>query len=106
MAQCLVSDYASAARNQRAAHEVYRELGNRLGQANALTALAEARRLTGDQAGAARDLEEAIGIFLDLGFRGSEAWALNYRPSPCRASVKPTYARGNPKTAPPTCVRP
>jgi hypothetical protein len=41
--------------------DVYRELGDRLGQANARTLLAEVRRLTGDYESAARDLEESIG---------------------------------------------
>jgi tetratricopeptide (TPR) repeat protein len=68
----------SAARNQQAAHDVFRELGHRLGQANALTELGEVRRLTGDHEGAARDLEESISTYRDLDDRGSEAWALNY----------------------------
>jgi hypothetical protein len=44
----------SAARNQQAAQDVYRELGDRLGQANTLTELAEVRRLTGSSRPRAR----------------------------------------------------
>ncbi len=51
-------------------------LGDRPGQANALTNLADARRLTGDHPGAARDLEEALGIYRDPGDRPGQADAL------------------------------
>jgi class 3 adenylate cyclase/tetratricopeptide (TPR) repeat protein len=52
-------------------------LSDRLGQANALTDLGEARRLAGDHPGAARDLEEALGIYRDLGDRLGQANALS-----------------------------
>ena len=51
-------------------------LGDRPGQANALSNLGIVRRLTGDYPGAARDLEEALGIFRDLGDRLGQAHAL------------------------------
>jgi len=54
-----------------------RHLGDRLGQAGALTNLADVRRLTGDVPGAARDLEEALGIHRDLGDRLGQAGALH-----------------------------
>jgi class 3 adenylate cyclase/tetratricopeptide (TPR) repeat protein len=53
------------------------QLGDRLGQANALTDLGEARRLARDHPGAARDLEEALGIYRDLGDRLGQANALS-----------------------------
>jgi class 3 adenylate cyclase/tetratricopeptide (TPR) repeat protein len=53
------------------------QLGDRLGQANALTDLAEARWLARDHPGAARDLEEALGIYRDLGDRLGQANALS-----------------------------
>jgi len=53
-----------------------RYLGDRLGQANALTDLGTVRQLTDDYAGAARDLEQALGIFRDLGDRLGQANAL------------------------------
>ncbi len=53
-----------------------RHLGDRPGQASALTSLGDVRRLTGDYPGAARDLEEALGISRDLGDRFGQADAL------------------------------
>ncbi len=52
-------------------------LGDRPGQAWALTSLGDVRRVTGDFPGAARDLEEALGIFQDLGDRPGQASVLN-----------------------------
>src|SRR5271170_6343967 len=53
-----------------------RQLGDRPGQAHALTDLGDVRRLTGDYPGAARDLQEALGICRDLGDRPGQAGAL------------------------------
>jgi len=53
-----------------------RQLGDRPGQALALTDLGDVRRLTGDYPGAARDLQEALGISRDLGDRPGQAVAL------------------------------
>jgi len=52
-------------------------LGDRLGQANALHRLGDVRRLTGDFRGAAQALEEALSIRRDIGDRGGEAETLN-----------------------------
>jgi tetratricopeptide (TPR) repeat protein len=52
-------------------------LGDRPGQAGALTSLGSVRRLAGDYPAAARDLEEALGIYRDLGDRLSQASALS-----------------------------
>jgi Tetratricopeptide repeat len=51
-------------------------MGDRLGQANALTSLGVARRATADYLGAARDREEALGIYQDISSRGGGANAL------------------------------
>ena len=57
--------------------DIYRDLGNRLGQANVLTNLGIMRRLTGDYPAAARDLEEALGIYRDLDDHPGQTMALN-----------------------------
>ena len=51
-------------------------LGDRQGQANALTDLGDVRRLIGDYRGGAEALQEALGIFRDTGNRDGEANAL------------------------------
>jgi tetratricopeptide (TPR) repeat protein/transcriptional regulator with XRE-family HTH domain len=53
-----------------------RQIGDRPGQALALTDLGDARGLTGDYPGAVRDLQEALGISRDLGDRPGQAYAL------------------------------
>jgi transcriptional regulator with XRE-family HTH domain len=55
-----------------------RHLGDRLAEADALTNLGDARRLTGDYPGAARDLQEALDIYPELGYRLGQAGALTY----------------------------
>jgi DNA-binding SARP family transcriptional activator len=52
-------------------------LGDRLGQANALTDLADVRRLTGDYPAAAEALQEALSIYRDTGNRTGQASTLN-----------------------------
>jgi tetratricopeptide (TPR) repeat protein/transcriptional regulator with XRE-family HTH domain len=52
-----------------AAVQTARQLGDRPGQAYALTNLGDVRHLTGDYPGALRDLQEALGITQDLGDR-------------------------------------
>ena len=52
----LTGDYPGAVRDLEEALDIYRDLGDRLGQANALTNLGKVRRLTGDYPAAARDL--------------------------------------------------
>jgi tetratricopeptide (TPR) repeat protein len=53
-----------------------RQLGDRLGQARALTDLGNVRNLTGDNRGSARDQEETLSIYRDLGDRLGQARAL------------------------------
>jgi tetratricopeptide (TPR) repeat protein/transcriptional regulator with XRE-family HTH domain len=55
-----------------------RQLGDRPGQAHALTDLGDARRMADDFPGAARDLQEALGICRDLGDRPGQALALTH----------------------------
>ena len=72
----LTGDYPGAARDLEEALGIYRDLGDRLGQAGALTYLGYDAAETGDYPGAARDLEEALGIYRDLGDRLGQAHAL------------------------------
>src|SRR5262249_62237249 len=53
-----------------------RHLEDRLGQANALTDLADVQRLTGDYPAAAQAQEQALGIYRDLSDRLGQANAL------------------------------
>src|SRR5271170_4903412 len=61
-----------------AAVQAARQIGDRPGQALALTDLGDIRQLTGDYLGAARDLQEALGISRDLGDRPGQAHALTH----------------------------
>ena len=56
---------------------LYRDLGDRLGQANVLRELGAVRRLTGDYPAAAQALEQALDIYRDLGDRLGQANALH-----------------------------
>ena len=68
--------WADAITRHTAAVQAAQRLGDRLGEANALSDLGIVRRLTGDSPGAARALEQALGIYRDLGDRLGEANAL------------------------------
>ena len=57
---------------------IYRDIGYRLGQANALNYLGNVRQVTGDYRGAAQALEQALGISRDIGYRRGEANVLTY----------------------------
>ena len=59
-----------------AAVQTARQLGDRPGQALALTNLGDVRHLTGDYPGALRDLQEALDITRDLGDRPGQAYAI------------------------------
>ena len=56
---------------------IYRDLGDRLGQAKALTTWGTCGALTGDYPAAERALEEALGIYRDIGDRLGQANALD-----------------------------
>ncbi|HEY4463721.1 MAG TPA: tetratricopeptide repeat protein, partial [Streptosporangiaceae bacterium] len=63
---------------QATAVQAARQIGDRPGQAHALTNLGDVRRLIGDYPGAARDLQEALDICRDLGDRPGQALALTH----------------------------
>lgn len=56
---------------------IFRDLDNRLGQANVLANLGIVRRLTGDYTAAVQVLGEALDTYRDLGDRSSAAETLN-----------------------------
>jgi tetratricopeptide (TPR) repeat protein/transcriptional regulator with XRE-family HTH domain len=68
--------WAEALTRHATALRAARHLGDRPGQARALTDLAHVRWLTDDNPGAARDLEKALGICRELGDRLGQANAL------------------------------
>jgi len=69
--------WAEAITRHATAVRAARHLGDRLGQADALTVLGDLRWLTADYPGAVRDLQEALDITRDLGDRPGQANALN-----------------------------
>jgi tetratricopeptide (TPR) repeat protein len=68
--------WTEAITRHQAAIQAARHLGDRLGQANALTDLGDVRRLTGDYPAAARALNQALDIYRGLGNRLGQANAL------------------------------
>jgi tetratricopeptide (TPR) repeat protein len=68
--------WADAVNRHDTAVTAAQHLGDRLGEANALTDRGIVQRLTGDYPGAAQALENAHGIYRDLGDRLGEANAL------------------------------
>jgi tetratricopeptide (TPR) repeat protein len=69
--------WAEAIARHTAAIQAARHLGDRLGQANALSDLGVVRRLADDFPAAAQALEQALGIYRDLGDRLGQANALS-----------------------------
>jgi len=82
----LTGDFPGATQDLEQALAIYRDLGDRGGEANALHGLGTVRRATGDFPGAAQDLEQALAIYRrPRRPGGGEAEALNetgtlYRP--------------------------
>ncbi len=70
--------WAEAITRHTAAIQAARSLGDRLGQAGALTDLGDVRLLTSEYPAAAQALEEALGIYRDLGDRLGQANALSH----------------------------
>jgi DNA-binding SARP family transcriptional activator len=70
--------WADAVTRHATAAGAAQRLGDRPGQAGALTDLGAVRRMTGDYPAAAQDLEQALGIYRDLGDRRGQANALHY----------------------------
>ncbi len=73
----LTGDYAAAAADQRQALDLFRQLGDRLGQARALDELGLMQQQAGDYPAATASVTEAIELFRDLGSRYDLAMALN-----------------------------
>jgi tetratricopeptide (TPR) repeat protein/transcriptional regulator with XRE-family HTH domain len=69
--------WADAITRHTAAVQAARHLGDRLGQAGALTDLGDVRWITGDYPAAAQVLEQALGLYRDLGDRLGQANALS-----------------------------
>jgi tetratricopeptide (TPR) repeat protein/transcriptional regulator with XRE-family HTH domain len=69
--------WADSVAMHMAAIKATQHLGDRLGQADALTDLGDVRRMMGDSPAAAQDLEQALGIYRDLGDRLGQANALS-----------------------------
>ena len=70
---------AGAARDLQLALRLYRDLGDRTGQAHALApGLGEIRRQVGDHSGAATDQRQALELFQDLGEQVGQASALTF----------------------------
>jgi tetratricopeptide (TPR) repeat protein/DNA-binding XRE family transcriptional regulator len=70
--------WAEAIARHTAAGRAARHLGDRLGQANALTDLGEIQRPAGDYPAASQALEQALGIYRELGDRLGQANALSH----------------------------
>ena len=86
--------WAEAITRHTTAIQAARYLGDRLGQAGALTDLGDVRLLTSEYPASAQDLEQALGIYRDLGDRGGEAEALNKRGTLHRVSGDLAQAEG------------
>ncbi|SRR5258708_10491306 len=71
---------------------IYRDLGIRPGQANALLVLGAVRREMSDYHRAAGELEQALAIYRDLPDRGAEITALNEIGTLHRLSGEPAEA--------------
>jgi tetratricopeptide (TPR) repeat protein/transcriptional regulator with XRE-family HTH domain len=70
--------WTDAVARHTAAVQAAQHLGDRLGQANALSDLGEVRRMTGDYPAAAQAQEEALSIYRELGERLGQAHALHH----------------------------
>ena len=88
----MTGGYRGAAQVQEKALDIYRDIGNRGGQANALISLGIVRRVTGDYRGAAETLEEALDISRDITYRHGEAEILNETGALYRVRGDPTPA--------------
>ena len=70
-------DYPAAAASQQQALALFRDLGDRPGQAYALNDLGLVQQQTGDYPAAAASHQQALALFRDLGNRLGQAEALN-----------------------------
>jgi tetratricopeptide (TPR) repeat protein len=69
--------WTDAITRHAAAVQATRHLGDRMGEADALSNLGDVRQLTGDYPGATGALEEALRIYRDLGDQGGEVEVVN-----------------------------
>ncbi|MEU3787837.1 hypothetical protein AB0E89_46295, partial [Streptomyces sp900129855] len=76
--QAALGDTEEGARTLTAALALYRDLGNRNGEANALKNLGPVQAALGDTEEGARTLTAALALYRDLGNRNGEAEALNH----------------------------
>jgi DNA-binding SARP family transcriptional activator len=75
--QYLASDYPGARSALEQALDIFREIGDQAGEANALRILGQVRQQSAmDSAGAGSALERALGIFREIGDQAGEASAL------------------------------
>src|SRR5207253_2764504 len=68
--------YDEAVKHEEAALGIYRDIGDRDGEANALHGLARVASARGRYDEAVKHEEAALGIYRDIGHRGGEARAL------------------------------
>jgi tetratricopeptide (TPR) repeat protein len=76
--QRLTGDHKAAIQDLNAALALFRDLGDRLGDARTLHNLGSVRRMTSDYSAAIQDLETGLALFRDLGDRLGEADALSF----------------------------
>jgi tetratricopeptide (TPR) repeat protein len=90
----MIGDYPGSAHALEEALGLYRDLGDRLGLANAWSYLGYVLRLTGDYPAAALALDEALAIYDDIGDRGGAVEMLNERGTLYRVSGELALAQG------------
>jgi tetratricopeptide (TPR) repeat protein/transcriptional regulator with XRE-family HTH domain len=97
MAELLRHDgpWAEAITRHRAARQAARHLGDRHGQADALTDLGRGRQLIGDYQGAVRDFRKALDIYRRLSDQLGQASALNCLGDACQLAADYRAAAGH-----------
>lgn len=86
-------DYLGATEILEQALNIFRDLGDRLGESSALGILGDVRRLAGDYSGATNALDQALKISRTIGDRHGEAEVLNYAGTMHLACGDPQQAR-------------
>lgn len=97
--QQATGDYPAASASHARALELYRDLDDRLGEAEAVNELGIVQRLTGDYPAAAVSHACALELYGDLGNRFGEANALNNMGELSLASASPAEAHARHKRA-------
>jgi tetratricopeptide (TPR) repeat protein len=93
MLQRQTGDYPAAAASQHESLDLFRRLGDRLGQAWALDELGLLQQQTGDHEAAAANLAQALQLHRELGSRHGESVALNSLGELSAATSAPGEAR-------------